>query len=204
MTRSLWSRSIPRWLSGTRQSQRSGALERRSIRLSVEQLETRLMPATFNPTDTAGLLDALRAANAAPNDTTIINLQAGFTYTLSAVDNFWYGPNGLPPIDSNVFIHGNGATILRNQSSSTPNFRLFYVSGGMELPHGALNMDNVTLQGGVAQGGNSSYGGGGMGAGRHLQPGHAEPDRRDVDEQRGTGRQQWPLQRRDWRRRHGR
>ena len=123
------------------------------------------MPATFNPTDTAGLIAALQAANAAPNDTTIINLRAGFTYTLEQPDNYWYGPNGLPPIDSNVFIHGNGATLARDQSPGTPNFRMFYVSGGMELPHGSLNMDNVTLEGGVAQGGNSGFGGGGMGAG---------------------------------------
>jgi hypothetical protein len=132
----------------------------------LEQLETRLMPATFNPVDTAGLISALQAASVGPpTDTTIINLQSGTTYTLTAVNNFWYGPNGLPPIDSNIFLHGNGATIARDQSPGTPNFRLFYVSGGMELPHGSLNMDNVTLEGGVAQGGNSQFGGGGMGAG---------------------------------------
>jgi hypothetical protein len=59
-----------------------------SIRPSVEQLETRLMPATFNLTDTAGLIQALQDANAFPNGTTIINLQAGMTYTLTAVNNY--------------------------------------------------------------------------------------------------------------------
>jgi hypothetical protein len=131
----------------------------------VERLETRLMPTTYNPVDTAGLIGALQLAESAPTDTAIINLQAGTTYTLTAVNNFWYGPDGLPPIASNVFIHGNGATIQRDPSSSTPNFRLFYVSGGMELTPGALTMDNVTLENGVAKGGDSNQGGGGLGAG---------------------------------------
>ena len=109
---------------------------------------------------------ALQTASAGPpSDTTIINLQAGSTYTLAAVNNFWYGPDGLPPIDSIVFIHGNGATLARDTSSSTPNFRLFYVSGGLELTPGSLAMDNVTLENGVAKGGDGSVGGGGMGAG---------------------------------------
>jgi len=42
------------------------------------------------------------------------------------VNNFWYGPDGLPAIASNLTIQGNGATIER--IGSTP-FRLFYVSG---------------------------------------------------------------------------
>ncbi len=122
------------------------------------------MPATFNPVDTAGLISALQSASVGPpTDTTIINLQAGTTYTLTAVNNYWYGPDGLPPIDSFVFIHGNGATIQRDPSA--PDFRLFYVSGGMELTRGALTMDNVTLQGGMAKGGASDQGGGGLGAG---------------------------------------
>jgi hypothetical protein len=147
MNRFFKLRPRPRWLFGSRQPKRSSMPLRWSIRTTLEQLETRLMPATFNLTDTEGLIQALRAANAAPNDTTIISLQAGTTYTLEKPDNYWYGPNGLPPIDSNVFIHGKGATIARDQSPCTSNFRLFYVSGGMELPHGSLNMDNVTLQG---------------------------------------------------------
>src|SRR5262249_12786368 len=78
----------------------------------------------FNPTDTASLIAALQAASDAPGTTTIINLQAGTTYTLTDVNNFWYGPDSLPPIDSNVIIHGNGATIARdtNAADNTPAF----------------------------------------------------------------------------------
>jgi hypothetical protein len=131
----------------------------------LEQLETRLTPTgptqTFNPTDTPSLISAFQSAADAPSETTIINLQAGTTYTLKAVNNFWYGPDGLPPIESTVILHGNGAVIARD--ASAPAFRLLYVSGGMELPAGSLTMDNVTLSGGLAKGGNG--GGGGLGAG---------------------------------------
>jgi hypothetical protein len=132
----------------------------------LETLEERLTPATqtFNPADAAGLIAALQAAFVGPaTDTTIINLQAGTTYTLTAVNNYWYGPDGLPPINSTVIIHGNGATLQR--ASNAPDFRLFYVSGGLELTPGSLTMDNVTLQGGIAKGGDSVGGGGGLGAG---------------------------------------
>jgi hypothetical protein len=127
----------------------------------LEHLETRLTPTTWTvgAGDVAGLIADINAANQAGGSNTI-NLSPG-VYDLTNVDNFWYGPNGLPPIFNNLTIHGNGATIQRD-SSATP-FRLFYVSGGLELPAGSLTMDNVTLEGGLAQGGDGS--GGGMGAG---------------------------------------
>src|SRR5947209_2689527 len=59
--------------------------------------------------------------------------------------------------------------IQRNDGA--PNFRIFMVSGGPSLmgnanmPAGTLELDNLQLQGGIAQGGNSSTGGGGLGAG---------------------------------------
>ncbi len=160
------------WLSSLlTRSPRARAKPRRraaihSRRLILEELESRLVPTTqtFNPGDAAALIQDLQAASNNPSVTTIINLQSGVTYTLTVVDNFWYGPDGLPPIDSPVIIHGNGATIARDTSVNTP-FRLFYVSGGMELPAGNLTMDNVTLEGGIASGGSSDQGGGGLGAG---------------------------------------
>jgi hypothetical protein len=145
----------------------------------LEHLETRLTPAMFDVAagdvyGPNGLVAALNAANSNgdPNGN-VINLTAS-TYDLTNVDNFWYGPDGLPPIFSNLTIHGNGATIARdtNPADNTPAFRLFYVSGGLELPAGSLTMDNVTLEGGLAKGGDSGPldvvvgpGGGGMGAG---------------------------------------
>ena len=103
---------------------------------------------------TAGLISAITTANATSGDT--ITLAAGCTYTLSAVDNFWYGPNGLPPISSSMTIVGNGAKIVRSSVASTPIFRFFYVSGGLSgLPAGSLGLQDLTLTGGVQQGGHS-------------------------------------------------
>jgi hypothetical protein len=192
MFRIWWTRQIQRWLAGTRGSKRRRAHSRPRFRPGLEQLETRLTPSvnTINVTDTTetpnfapatvtiaqvtapgakvSLLDAIDASNnnavANPGDTTTINLATNATYTLFYANSYLYGPSGLA-IDSNVTIHGNGATIARDTTAGTPNFRLFYVSGGMEAAPGSLTMDNATLENGEAHGGNSNGGGGGLGAG---------------------------------------
>ncbi|HEY7308797.1 MAG TPA: choice-of-anchor Q domain-containing protein [Gemmataceae bacterium] len=121
------------------------------------------MPAVFNvgAGDVATLIADINIANSNGQSNTI-NLTKS-TYDLKAVNNFWYGPTGLPAISSDLTIHGNGATIERDPTA--PAFRLFYVSGGLELSPAVLRMDNVTLEGGLAKGGDSDFGGGGMGAG---------------------------------------
>jgi hypothetical protein len=139
-------------------------------------LEDRTAPAVFNlsidpSVNTGGavqeLINAINNANSNGDPSNTINLFGGGVYDLTATNNYWYGPNGLPPITSNLTIDGNGATIQRDTKPSTQNFRLFYVSGGYsgELPLGSLTLTNVTLQGGIAQGGDSGFGGGGLGAG---------------------------------------
>jgi hypothetical protein len=77
--------------------------------------------------DVGVLVNTIRQANAAPGADTIILAQS-CVYTLTAVDNYWYGPNGLPPITSTLVISGNGASIIRATGIYTP-FRIFYVSG---------------------------------------------------------------------------
>ncbi len=162
MKRSWWTHPIQRWSSGSRgPKRRSSVSSWPRSRPVLEHLESRLVPATFNAATTADLINDLGQQQAGV--TTIINLQAGVTYSLAAVNNYWYGPNGLPAIDSTVIIHGNGATLFRD--SSDPAFRFFYVSGGLELSPGSLLLDNMMLQGGLAQGGSSLVGGGGLGAG---------------------------------------
>ena len=100
------------------------------------------------------------------------------TITLTSADNYWYGPNALPPIASDISI-GNangvatGATIVAvHAGDPTPQtinaFRLFYVSGGLagELPAGSLTLQGMVLEGGHAKGGNGGfYAGGGAGMG---------------------------------------
>jgi hypothetical protein len=49
----------------------------------------------------------------APPVADTLELGSGCTYTLTTVNNSWYGPNGLPPIASDITIEGNGATIIR-------------------------------------------------------------------------------------------
>ncbi len=116
----------------------------------------------------AGDVASLIAAMSNPQVTTI-NLARG-TYTLSAINNGWYGANGLPPVDHTLTINGNGAVIQRSPgiSAPTPNFRFFYISGGFEgLNFGHLTLNNLELKGGIAQGGAGGSGtnGGGGGAG---------------------------------------
>jgi len=93
--------------------------------------------------------------------------------TLTSIDNYWYGPNALPPIASTITIVPATGTLtltaahVGDPTPATANaFRFFYVSGGMELPAGSLTLQGVVLQGGYAKGGDAgpeSGGGAGMG-----------------------------------------
>ena len=99
-----------------------------------------------------------------------IQLQTGTTYTFPAPDNFWYGPNALPPIATTILIQGNGATL--QIPFGTPRLRFFYVGAdptatatlNYNTPGaGNLTLQNLTLTGGVQLGGAGSGGGAGMG-----------------------------------------
>jgi hypothetical protein len=92
--------------------------------------------------------------------------------TLTTIDNYWYGPNALPPIASNITIQPIAGTLTLTASHTgdptpaTANaFRFFYVSGGLEIAAGSLTLNDAILQGGYAKGGDSQYGGGGAGMG---------------------------------------
>jgi hypothetical protein len=137
----------------------------RRVRPCLEVLEDRTLPAVFNvgAGDVAGLIADINQANSNGQTSNTINLTAG-TYNLTEINNYWYGPDGLPAITSNLTINGDGATI-QHASSAQP-FRLFYVSNGRSgLPLGTLTLNNLTLQDGVARGGDGDEGGGGLGAG---------------------------------------
>ncbi len=119
----------------------------------------------------SSLIAAIKSTNASAGPDTVA-LGSGCTYALTAVDNNWYGPNGLPPIAGDVTIEGNGSTIAR--SSSAPAFRLFFVGADalsaatmnyVSPGPGVLTLRNVTLTGGLAKGGDSETGGGGAGMG---------------------------------------
>ncbi len=158
---------------------RTASTARRTVRRTrprpwLECLEDRLAPATtlsVGPT-AQDLINAIKTADNTAGPV-ILDLMPGTTYTLTSVDNNWFGPNGLPAITNDVTISGHGDTIQRSDDAGTANFRLFFVSGGPGLTGGllaGLNPGNLTLldltlSGGVAQGGSSLSGGGGLGAG---------------------------------------
>ncbi|WP_165227349.1 Ig-like domain repeat protein [Aquisphaera insulae] len=141
----------------------------RGRRFLLESLEDRAVPAVLPVSSgvAADLIAAINTANTNGDPSNTINLTG--TYTLTSVDNYWFGPTGLPAITSNLSIVGNSTTpttIQRSTDVSTPNFRLFYVAGGQSgVAYGTLALANLTLAGGVAKGGNAGSGGGGMGAG---------------------------------------
>jgi hypothetical protein len=158
------------------------ANRRRSLPLGVEPLEGRMLLATITVNSAAdelfqartatvhtevgnmiSLRDAINIANNTGGANTIV-LQRYHVYKLDKIDNYWYGPDGLPAISSAITIQGNGATIERDDGS---NFRFFYVSNSQYggLPDGSLTLQYLTLQGGKAKGGDSHLGGGGLGAG---------------------------------------
>jgi hypothetical protein len=132
--------------------------------------------ATFSPGcgggigDSAALVNAVAVANESSPGPDTIQLAAGCIYSLAVPHNYWYGPNGLPPIASEITIEGHGATIARVGSAA---FRFFFVGGdpptqyATPAPHqaGHLTLREVTLSGGLSRGGDSNRGGGGAGLG---------------------------------------
>ncbi len=90
-----------------------------------------------------------------------ILLQAGATYILDGVDNYDYGPNGLPSVTTPITITGQGATIARD--TGAPDFRLVYVG-----PAGNLTLVDLTLRNGRARGGAGGPSGNGSGGGAGL------------------------------------
>src|SRR6516164_1708399 len=82
----------------------------------VDLLEDRTVPTIFTVPagDVATLIQDIKTANTTGPSRNPIHLAAGPTYTLTTPDNFWYGPNGLPAISSNLTIEGNGATLRRD------------------------------------------------------------------------------------------
>jgi hypothetical protein len=104
-----------RWLGRFSSSRgQCSARNRYRVRPLVEALEDCTVPAVISvgPGDVAGLITAINLANGNGQSNTIV-LAASSEYALSAVNNFWYGPDGLPAITSNLTIQGNGATIER-------------------------------------------------------------------------------------------
>jgi hypothetical protein len=128
---------------------RRHATPRRALRLTLEQLEDRMVPSNFTAATVSDLIADIHAANQAGGANTItLVAPTSSPYVLTAADNATDGPTGLPVIaaNDNLTIVGNGDLIERSAAAGTPAFRLLDVAAG------ALTLQNLTLQNGLAQG----------------------------------------------------
>ena len=112
------------------------------------------------------------SCSGASSGANVLVLPVHLTITLTSIDNYWYGPNALPPIASTMTLVGASTTLVASHTgdpapATSDAFRFFYVSGGLpgELPAGSLTLINMSLQGAYAKGGDSGTGGGGAGMG---------------------------------------
>jgi hypothetical protein len=135
---------------------RQRTANRRSLRLSLEQLEDRTLMSNYTAATVSDLIADINASNQAGGLNTIA-LVAGKTFSLTGVDNATDGATGLPVIaaNDNLRIVGNGDTIERSAATGTPAFRLVDVA-----LNAALALQNLTLQGGLAFGSGVSPEGG--------------------------------------------
>jgi hypothetical protein len=92
--------------------------------------------------DVVCLIQAITTANGNA-EANRITLEAG-NYTLTAVNNFFNGDNGLPIVTGNITIDGKGinSTILE-RSASAPPFRFAWIAA-----EGTLTLSALTVQGG--------------------------------------------------------
>ena len=80
----------------------------------------------------------------------VINMIAGTTVTFTQIDPASEGYSGLPVIDSDITIQGNGSTLIRDNAA--PNLRLFQMK-----PNSSLHLNSLTLQNGRYGNGNAIY-----------------------------------------------
>lgn len=133
----------------------------------IANLTCSLIEALENASDTTSGQPHTDCATGDPAGADTVSLQAGATYSLTAVYNAdfeGYGPIGLTPISTIVVLEGNGATITRDGPSR---LRFFFVT-----PTGDLTLDTVILHNARIQGYEGGkahlYGGGNGGSSAGL------------------------------------
>ena len=131
---------------------------------------TTVLPLSESVTTSIGI-GTCSGATAGAN-TIDLSAIAGQTLSFASTDNFWYGPNALPPIASSITIDGRG--VILEIPAATLRRRFFFIGAdaaslrtpGYNTPGaGALSLRDLQLRGGRQRGGDSSFGGGGAGLG---------------------------------------
>jgi predicted outer membrane repeat protein len=93
------------------------------------------------------LVDAIIQANQEPTSPHTIHLSGKHSaYVLVEPKSELFGKNGLPIIQSNLTIEGNGITISR--APAAPKFRLMIVSAKLGKRHARLTLNNLNFQDG--------------------------------------------------------
>jgi len=132
---------------------------------------TTIAPLSNSATTTMGVGTCTGATGGA--NTITLPDAAAINFSSDSPDNFWYGPNALPPIASTITIEGKGAS-LGVVIGASPRLRFFFIGAnpqslatpGYNTPgSGNLTLHNLTLSGGHQKGGDSDRGGAGAGLG---------------------------------------
>jgi hypothetical protein len=130
-----------------------------------------LIEAFENAEDTLSADHSDCVSGSRPGPDTIV-LATGAVYLVADPHNFWFGPNGLPSVQSAITVEGRGARIER--ASAVP-FRFFHIgrdfdgsSGESDMRTGTLVLRDLTLSNGFALGGSGASGLGAGGGGGGL------------------------------------
>ena len=123
-----------------------GAVERQDASCQASDLYT------IADGDVAGLITALKCANAQSPFADDITLATDGSYTLT---EDYTGGYGLPVVQVDATVIGNGATIERSAANDTPDFGLLHVG-----TNGSLELQNLTLRNGVGGTVNNQQAGG--------------------------------------------
>jgi hypothetical protein len=152
----MWRSFLKLWRSASVQA-RPQVWRRRSLRPTLEDLEGRTVPSTFNAATVSDLIADIQAANLT-GGSNAITLAPNVTFDLTVVNNTTHGATGLPVIaaNDNLTIIGQGGDIIQRDPAA-PAFRLLDVGKGA-----SLTLQNLTLQGGDAFGSGVSAEGGGI------------------------------------------
>ena len=120
--------------------------------LQVDSAAAGCSDQTGKPFCTVGA--AIRLANSRPG-VDVVELAPGGVYTLSLPDgrNLLEGESGLPPVASEITIHGHGSVIERSRAGHTPPFRIFWIAEA-----GVLRLDDLTVRGGLTAAGTDGAG----------------------------------------------